>query len=107
MNNETKVLSWIQQWFGSNCDGDWEHDQKVMITNLDNPGWSLTVKLDETDLEGKEFNSFFIERSEGDWIACRIENNQFLGDGGVYNLVEILETFKSWAISNHSNNIPI
>src|SRR5664280_3839686 len=48
-------LQQLQGWYESQCDGDWEHTYGLRIETLDNPGWSLTVDLEDTDLEAKEF----------------------------------------------------
>ena len=29
----------LEKWFFSHCDIDWEHDNRIEIYNLDNPGW--------------------------------------------------------------------
>ncbi len=90
------AILWLQEWYYSNCDGDWEHDQNILITTIDNPGWAITIKLDGTNLENKHFPKKIIENSEFDWYCCRIENTQFLGDGGPYNLMDMIKVFKDW-----------
>ncbi|MFK0239099.1 Imm53 family immunity protein, partial [Streptomyces vinaceus] len=34
---------------------DWEHEWGVKIATLDNPGWTVEIDLEETDLEGREY----------------------------------------------------
>lgn len=92
MNN----LVWLQQWFNDQCDGDWEHMQGINISTVDNPGWYVEVDLIETSLENKVFNNVRIERTDDDWLICRVENNTFVGSGGALNLNEIIEVFKKW-----------
>lgn len=91
------ILEWIQEWMFQNCDGVWEHAQNFTIKPIDNPGWSVTVNLVGTNLENKLFPIVDIENSEIDWLYCTIKNKQFQGDGGVENLIEILEIFRNWA----------
>jgi hypothetical protein len=38
-----------------------------------------------------------IDRSESDWVRCRVEDGSFQATGGATNLVEILEIFLRWA----------
>jgi hypothetical protein len=64
------VLADIQKWYASNCDGDWEHSFGIVIETLDNPGWSVTIDLKDTNLEGKTFETFQNEVSEEQWIHC-------------------------------------
>jgi hypothetical protein len=90
-------IDWLQDWFQRHCDGDWEHGSGVKIETLDNPGWSIEINLYETELEKREFNKLVVERSENDWLHCKIEGNVFYGYGGTVNFNEILDTFRNWA----------
>jgi hypothetical protein len=98
MTNNEDILEWIQQWYYKNCNGDWEHDENITITTIDNPGWSLTIKLEETYLENKMYKEIFNDKSQVDWYCCRVEHNKFLGDGGPLNLKDLLYAFREWAI---------
>ena len=40
---------WLQQWYYGHCNGDWEHGSGIHIDTLDNPGWSITINLEDTD----------------------------------------------------------
>jgi hypothetical protein len=33
-----EILPWLQGWYATQCDGDWEHEYGVSIETLDNPG---------------------------------------------------------------------
>lgn len=59
-------LLWLQSWYESQCDGDWEHCFGVRINTVDNPGWRVCVGLSETDMEGLEIVHKLEERSELD-----------------------------------------
>lgn len=97
------VLAEVQRWYASNCDGEWEEECGVRIDTLDNPGWSVTVDLFETNLDGKDFQRITNHDSEESWIACRVENRQFLGFGDPTKLEEILRIFVDWAKSQNEN----
>jgi len=88
---------WFQKWYQIHCDGDWEHSRRIHLGTIDNPGWSLTVNLQDTELEDKKFQEVNIERSEKDWIFCTVKDSQFEGRCGVVNLPEVLELFRNWA----------
>jgi immunity protein 53 of polymorphic toxin system len=47
----TDPIAFLETWFLSQCDGDWEHDARIEISTLDNPGWYLSIDLTATDLE--------------------------------------------------------
>lgn len=93
----TDDFVWLQEWFADHCNGDWEHDQIIEITTLDNPGWSIAISLFDTELEGKEFIEVTKDISEEDWFSCFLREGKFHGAGGLKNLSEILKVFRTWA----------
>ncbi|MBA2941972.1 immunity 53 family protein [Paenibacillus sp. CGMCC 1.16610] len=94
------LIEWLEDWYLSQCDGDWEHCYGLKIETLDNPGWSVKINLQETTLENKSFESLVNERTEHDWIHCRLKEGYFEGFGGPKNLGEILLIFKDWVELN-------
>ncbi len=92
-------LARLQKWYQSQCNDEWEHRYGVRLDSLDNPGWWLKIDLVGTPLEGRAFSK--VERgngeSKGDWISCSIQDGQFHGAGGSFNLGEILRIFLDWA----------
>jgi hypothetical protein len=93
------VLTELQVWYEAQCDGDWEHQFGIIIETLDNPGWSVTIDLVDTELEGKVFQEVMDLGPERDWIHCRVEGAQFRGAGGPHMLTHILQIFVDWAKS--------
>ena len=100
------ALSEIQEWYRSQCNGEWEHAEGITIATLDNPGWSIEVALAGTALENVPFQ----ERSSGtgqnaepaneDWLMCKVERKKFRGFGGPFKLEEMIRIFLSWAAQN-------
>jgi hypothetical protein len=88
---------WLQKWYQAHCDGDWEHDSGIHLGTIDNPGWSLTVNLQDTELEDKKFQKVKIKRSANDWVVCTVKDNNFEGRCGAGNLPEVLKLFRDWA----------
>ena len=84
-------LQRLQEWYASQCNGDWEHTYGVFIENLDNPGWLVKIELADTDLMDATFPPVKNLRSETDWVECKIERMEWHGYGGAGNLAEILE----------------
>src|SRR5260221_4160816 len=37
------ALSDLENWYRSQCNGEWEHGEGITIGTLDNPGWSIQV----------------------------------------------------------------
>jgi hypothetical protein len=92
-------MIWLIDWYKNQCNGDWEHCYGVRISSLDNPGWRLSISLDETELENKGFEDITIERAESDWIHCFIKDHCFEAACGVGNLIEAIEIFRNWVES--------
>ena len=90
-------LTQIQGWYAAHCDGDWEHTYGVKIESLDNPGWWVRIDLTDTELEQVEFAPRVEQRSESDWIHCKIKDRVFDGAGDASKLETILGLFLDWA----------
>lgn len=93
--NDT-ILGRIERWYQSNCNGDWEHDWRIRISTLDNPGWSVWINLQDTYEEPIAMESLEVERSDSDWWRCWLKGSVFEAVGGTGNLGEILQHFADW-----------
>jgi Immunity protein 53 len=96
------LLAWLQDFYLSLCNGEWEHEFGFQIENLDNPGWFINFSLEDTPLDNVPFDSVVIERTEHDWIHCKVEDKAFKGRGGPKNLIELITVFRTWAESTVS-----
>ena len=103
-----EALEDLLRWYVAQCDGDWEHTYGVDIRTLDNPGWTVEIHVEETELAGRDFERMKVERSEHDWLHCwvdvperpnrdRVRAKAFHGACGPENLTEILRVFLDWA----------
>jgi len=95
----TRVLSdleWLQSFYSSLCDGDWEHSYGFKIDNIDNPGWSVEFDLSNTALSDSVFTEVTIERTDIDWVRCEVKDQKFIGYCGASNLVEMFSIFRKW-----------
>jgi hypothetical protein len=88
---------WLLNWYQDHCNRDWEHGKGIHIGTIDNPGWSLSVEIEDTEIENKQFDKIEIERSENDWLVCFIHGGKFEGRCGTGNLPDILHIFRCWA----------
>ena len=101
MDAKIKTLERLQEWYLSMCNGDWEHTYGLFISNVDNPGWSLKVELQDTNLYNCDFMNLKLQRAdEHDWVACKKEAGIFHGYCGPKNLEELLTIFLNWAEAN-------
>lgn len=99
-------LRWLQQWYSAHCDGEWEHGFGVAIDTLDNPGWSVKIDLEGTELALTPFEPVKTAVSDTQWLHCRVTERkegaitrscQFEGFGGALNLEDIIKIFRTWA----------
>ncbi len=88
------MIDWIENWYSSNCDGNWEHMNVIKIETLDNPGWNVEIDFNNTSVERDNITWKLVEISENDWFGFSIENNIFSAAGDPYKLNLILELFK-------------
>jgi len=97
----SETIARLQQWYRIHCDGEWEHDNGIVIETTDNPGWWVKINLRGTELRGKPFGE--VRRGEltadpqPPWLHCYIEDETFNGAGDPTTLHEILNTFLEWA----------
>jgi len=85
----------IQNWYLSQCNGEWEHSYGVAIDTLDNPGWVVKIDLNKTPWEKAHFEELKFERAPDDWVRCLKEDAQFKGYGDSQKLELILNHFLS------------
>lgn len=88
------TLEWIQDWYQQQCDGDWEHENGIVIETVSNPGWHVTIDLNYTEMENLEIDAPTIEKSEHDWYFITIKDKKFSGGGDLSKLDLLLQKFK-------------
>lgn len=88
------MIKWLQDWYSSNCDGEWEHENLVKIQSLDNPGWLLEIEiLNITSITPiKKWELF--EVSEQNWIGYDVEEHKFTASGDSTKLEAMIKIFK-------------
>lgn len=90
------ILSWLEEWYSSNCDRNWECFYGVKIETLDNPGWSVKIDLTDTPCENRAFEEYEIDNGNDDWIRCWVEDHIFYGVGDSHKLEKIIQKFKEY-----------
>jgi hypothetical protein len=103
----TGRIKWLAEWYLAQCNGDWEHQYGITIESLDNPGWSIVIDLEGTDLRDREWRPTYYNVSESDlpggvdgnvsWHCSQVSENKFVGYGGPLNLPDILNNFRKLA----------
>ena len=90
------ILVWLEEWYAHQCDGDWEHDYRIHIQTLDNPGWRVRINLQDTIWAARSFDTYERDSDETNWVRCWVANETFEGAGGPHNLHDILQIFYQW-----------
>lgn len=88
------IIEWMEKWYQSNCDGQWEHSHGIEIGSLDNPGWYVNIDLNDTQYERLQMKEIKRDQGDDDWIRCMISDGVFTGVGDCLKLYEILKIFK-------------
>ena len=97
-NQSIDSLLWLQQWFASHCNGEWEHEAGISLNTLDNPLWSLKIEVTGTYLEN--YPSFHHEEGEwgnDNWLECHLENGLFQASCGTSRLTDMIAFFRKCA----------
>lgn len=93
-------VEFLAAWYAQQCDGDWEHDSGVLITTLDNPGWSLQVNIRDTDLEGISLETERSEGEDGTWTVVGCDGAMFDAAGDERSLPRLLARFQEFCTQN-------
>src|SRR5690348_2409725 len=95
-----QIIKRLQSWYKINCNGDWEHSYGLNITNLDNPGWAVTIDLEETPFEDSVFEKS-IDNGESDWMIIKVSDKKLVGHGDPNKLLTIIEIFLDEFLPNY------
>jgi hypothetical protein len=100
------IFDWLQNWYKSQCDGDWEHEYGIKIETVDNPGWYVVIDLIGTECEGHLFLPVQTDIDESNWFFCKLNNNIFEASCDACNLSKVLQIFRDWVENCQKKNVP-
>lgn len=100
---QDQVLIRIQNWYQTNCNGNWEHSYGISIQTIDNPGWNIKIDLSETSLENLEFSTK-IDNGSVDWMIISAKDKVFEAFCDPGKLTTVLGVFLDEIIPNYTNN---
>ena len=91
------ALTWLQDWFADNCDGDWEGQWNVQLTSTDDPGWFLSIPVQDTILENRPFKRIdHNKKTDQHWWICQVGEGHFLAACGLRDLAAVVGIFRDW-----------
>lgn len=86
---------WLQSFFQSNCDGDWEHDYDGCVIQSDSaPGWLLTFDLRGTPYACAELDELEDQTAPISWLRCKIESGKFIANCSPKRLAECIDILR-------------
>ncbi|MDD9334670.1 MAG: Imm53 family immunity protein [Rickettsiaceae bacterium] len=94
LKQKNPLLSWLEEFYYSCCDEDWEHSYGCSIISVAS-GWVMAFSLDYLDLEDSAFDRVVIEEDEGT-IECYKEEYKFIIRTHVKGLIKGITIFKEW-----------
>lgn len=92
-----KASAHLQRWYLRQWTADWIHEWGVRIETLSNPGWSLEINLEGTDLERRSLAAVSDQASDLDWVHYESDGLVFRGACGPLNLERLLSAFTYFA----------
>lgn len=91
-------LEWLQDWYLSQCDDEWEHGFGPEIGTIDNPGWFLKMDLMAFKTPPAPIDHQFQNpEDENDWHRAFIRDGFFRAYGGPKNLGDLIRLFRTAA----------
>ena len=96
--HDNELLEFIENWFSSKCNGDWEHSDGIKIETIDNPGWRIKIDLNNSDLKTIKYSSGLIESNENNWYSIKIEDGIFEAYGDPTKLKFLLHQFSEFVL---------
>ena len=88
------ALAWVQAWYATQCNGEWEESYGIKIETLDNPGWHVHIDLADTRWSDLSVATSEVHRSEHDWVSVQAGVGRFTAACGPLNLGEVLHHFR-------------
>ncbi|HEY5405991.1 MAG TPA: immunity 53 family protein [Ginsengibacter sp.] len=98
----TTLLTRLQNWYLTNCDGDWEHSYEISINTLDNPGWAIKIDLSDTCLQDLHYDKQ-IDNGIFDWLFIKVTGKVLEASGDPAKLTTILTIFLDEIIPNYAD----
>lgn len=86
----------LEDWYASQCDGEWEREYGVRISNVTNPGWSLSIDLIGTELEGRVVEIAPID-DDRNWLYVHSDGRTFEALSSSPGLRRTVEAFRRFA----------
>ncbi|PJK07714.1 rhodanese-related sulfurtransferase [Lysobacteraceae bacterium NML95-0200] len=89
----------LQDWYIEQCNDDWEHSYGVRIDTLDNPGWDISIDLNDTRWSDIEISLNRFDDSDLNWYQYQVAGGKYLACGGPFLLEKLIQIFFDEVVS--------
>jgi len=89
-----EAFDWLQRFFLSNCDGEWEHTYGCKIDTMSDPGWIFHFDLNGTPYADKTLELLEDRTSSMIWTRCEIKNGVFEAQCGPRQLRDCIDLLR-------------
>lgn len=96
----TSHLDWLQLWYHSQCDGDWEHQYGVTMTLKKSEEWEFDIDLTYTEMQGIHLSDAEQSDPEGGWLRWRSDGWHFRAECSRKNVIAVIAEFRTWVESS-------
>ena len=90
------MLEWLEKWYKSQCNNEWEHNFGIKIETIDNPGWTLSIDLEDTEHNLNMVNWSQFGDFDKRWVGFKIEKNVYYASSDPENLNTLIYIFKEF-----------
>ncbi len=97
-----QIIQQLQDFYKINCNGEWEHENRISIFTTDNPSWIIKIDLKDTFLDRINFNKDF-RNNEFDFYNIEIKNSVLEIHCGIENLEHSFNIFFNEIIPKFKN----
>ena len=92
---DNPLLAWLEEFYISCCDGDWERCYTYRIVSTET-GWVASFSVEDLlDLDDKPFEDVVIEEPEG-VVECYVKKGIFIFRAHHRGLITAISIFKGW-----------
>ena len=96
-------IEWLNNWYRSNCNEEWEQSYGVKIETISNPGWEFSVDLTDTPYEGKTLTEKQLI-SNTDWYTITCNGITFDAIGDTTKLGVLISLFRKFVETEDVKN---
>jgi hypothetical protein len=101
LNMSTYEMFWLMKWFNHMYSEDTEHNHAIIMETNQDPGWSISISIEDTWLEEESFEQINEYRNPSDWFQYSINKAHFVSQCSPRNLIKILSKFRNLVESRY------